>query len=147
MVCVVAKICARRGAIDLEKSYQTLERNDRRDAEYFARMRVVDPPRFESLASCRPLQELAQRRWPLDESWRTYNPAINQSLTESVVERVRAKRSSVADKARAKVTVLLVEGTWSFIPEPGLLPCSAGLFDDHGLYALELQKAYESTLG
>ena len=134
------------GAINLAKSYQSLERDDRRDAEYFARMRVFDPPRFESLASYRPLQEVAQRQWPLGESRRTYNPAINQSLTESVVERVLAERSFVADKLRAKVTVLLVEGTWSFIPEPGLLLCSAGLFDDHELYALELQKAFESTL-
>ena len=31
-------------------------------------------------------------------------------------------------------------------PEPGLLVCLAGLFDDHELYALELQKAFESTL-
>jgi len=32
-------------------------------------------------------------------------------------------------------------------PEPGLLLCAAGLFDDYELYALELQKAIESTLG
>ncbi len=32
-------------------------------------------------------------------------------------------------------------------PEPGLLPYSAGLFDDYELHALELQNAIESTLG
>ena len=32
-------------------------------------------------------------------------------------------------------------------PEPGLLLCVAGLFDDYELYALELAKAIESTLG
>lgn len=30
--------------------------------------------------------------------------------------------------------------------EPGQLLCLAGLFDDHELYAQELQKAFESTL-
>lgn len=76
-----------------------------------------------------------------------YNPAINQSRIEPVVKRVLEDCSVVADKLRAKVTVLLVEGNWSFIPEPGLLLCSAGLFDDRELFALELERVFESSLG
>ncbi|HEY5302733.1 MAG TPA: hypothetical protein VIJ86_01600 [Acidimicrobiales bacterium] len=135
------------GVIDLGEFYQALSREERRDAEYSRRTKVFDPPRFESLASCRPLQEVAQRQWPLGESLRMSSPYIYQPLTEKVVKRVFETRGVVADKLRATVTVLSVEGIWSFIPEPGLLLCSEGLFGDRELYALELQKVFESRLG
>ena len=138
----------REEAVDLATPRQVLDRDDRRDADYFALMKVFDPPRFQSLASCHPLQVAAQRHWPLGDPWSTFSPAIHHSRTESVVQRVLANRRSVGDKLRAKgVTVVLVEGMWSIIPAPGLLLCSAGLFDDHVLYAIELQRTFESTLG
>lgn len=137
----------REGALNLPKSFQALERDDRRDAEYFALMKVYDPPRFESLASYRRLREVAQHLWPLNESWLLYNPAIDHPLTESVVDRVLAQKRSFPEKLSARVTVLPVRGTWSFFPEPGQLYCSTGLFVDHELYARELHKAFESTLG
>ncbi len=123
------------GDIVLGESYRALSRE------------VFDPPRFESLANYRPLQEVAQRLWPLGEPWRLYSPYIHQPLTENVAKCVLETQGVGADKLRANVKVLLVEGMWSSIPEPGLLLCSARLFDNREFYALELQKAFESRLG
>lgn len=51
-----------------------------------------------------------------------------------------------AERVRAGVIVLAVEGIWSNIPQPGVLLCSEAAFADGPLFAAELRRAFESGL-
>ena|GEM_PF-3561611 len=51
-----------------------------------------------------------------------------------------------AERVRAAVIVLAVEGIWSNIPQPGVLLCSEAAFADGPPYATELRRAFESGL-
>jgi hypothetical protein len=51
-----------------------------------------------------------------------------------------------AQRVRAGVIVLAVEGIWSNIPQPGVLLCSEAAIADGPLYAAELRRAIESGL-
>jgi len=51
-----------------------------------------------------------------------------------------------AERVRAAVIVLAVEGIWSNIPQPGVSLCSEAAFADGPVHATELRRAFESGL-
>ncbi len=65
---------------------------------------------------------------------------------KDVAEAVMDDYQVRAERVRAAVIVLAVEGIWSNIPQPGVLLCSEAAFADGLLYAGELRRAFESGL-
>jgi hypothetical protein len=73
------------------------------------------------------------------------DPSGWQSVKD-VAEAVMDDYQVGAERVRAGVIVLAVEGSWSNIPQPGVLLCSEAAFADGPLYAAELRRAFESGL-
>ena len=61
--------------------------------------------------------------------------------TKDVAESVLDDYQVGAERVRAVVIVLAVEGIWSNIPQPGLLLCSEAAFADGSLAAAELRRS------
>ena len=72
-------------------------------------------------------------------------PSGWQSVKD-VAEVVMDEYQVEAERVRACVIVLAVEGIWSNVRQPGVLLCSEAAFADGPLYATELRRAFESGL-
>ena len=170
------------GAAELGDTLGTSSKDEYRKARTPEHRSVFDPPGFESLASCVPLQQAARRTSQQALAWWDRNrrrglqgegvPTTFETL-EHVSHRVRgvndpadsgdgtlpswtsykAVAEAVIDeyqvspnRVKAGVIILGVTGTWSCIPEPGVLLCSEEAFADNYLFTAELKKAFETGL-
>jgi len=111
-----------------------------RDHRQYGRQALDVPSSLETLGSWNQEIQKSVRTNPTDQDssgWQSM-----KDIAEAVMDDFQVG----ADRVRAGVIVLAVEGVWSNIPQPGVLLCSEAVFADGQFYAAELRRAFESGL-
>jgi hypothetical protein len=139
------------GAAQLGQGHESMSRNEYREARIAARQSVMDPfEGFASLTSYPSLQRAAQQTWKDAVAWTnihtTESSRHGSQIPRTVAERVIEENEVSPERVNASVVVLSVQGQWAHLTAPGMLLCSKETFFDDSLFAIELQRAFESGL-